>query len=164
MVILSLFLLTYVRKTNDAVLGDNNKPVWIKLVLAAFACNALAQITQVYSGRQAEPDVPGFILISSGAALLLMGLYLVVKRERFNWSGSVIGLLGGVFSFAGNYFAMKALAILPTALVFPATLVGPMLLAAITSVLIFKEKIKAEGFTGLAMAAFGLILLSMNAK
>jgi drug/metabolite transporter (DMT)-like permease len=59
---------------------------------------------------------------------------------------------------------MKALAILPTALVFPATLVGPMLLAAITSVLIFREKIKAEGFAGLAIAAVGLVLLSMNAK
>ncbi len=71
------------------------------------------------------------------------------------------GLTLGAVNVLANYALLRALWILPGAVVFPATSVGSIVLAALAAMLLWGERYRGITLVGLALAGAALVLLNL---
>ena len=102
-----------------------------------------------------------FVLAFFFAFLFLMYL-LFIKKQRFDKSAVVYGLILGLFNFGNIVFYMKAHRALPDnpSIVFTGMNIGVISVGALVGVLIFKEKLSNYNKIGVFLALISVLLIA----
>lgn len=102
-----------------------------------------------------------FVLAFFFAFLFLIYL-LFIKKQRFDKSAVVYGLILGLFNFGNIVFYMKAHRALPDnpSIVFTGMNIGVIAFGALVGVLIFKEKLSNYNKIGVFLALISVLLIA----
>lgn len=102
-----------------------------------------------------------FVLAFFFAFLFLMYL-LFIKKQRFDKTAVVYGLILGLFNFGNIVFYMKAHRALPDnpSIVFTGMNIGVIAVGALVGVLIFKEKLSNYNKIGVFLALISVLLIA----
>lgn len=102
-----------------------------------------------------------FVLAFFFAFLFLMYL-LFIKKQRFDKTAVVYGLILGLFNFGNIVFYMKAHRALPDnpSIVFTGMNIGVIAVGALVGVLIFKEKLSNYNKRGVFLALISVLLIA----
>ncbi|GAA4794120.1 membrane protein [Olivibacter ginsenosidimutans] len=102
-----------------------------------------------------------FVLCTAFSFLYLAYLALT-KRAHFSLSGTLWGLVLGLFNFGNILFYMKAHQALPNnpSVVFSAMNIGVILVGAVVGLFLFKEKLTLLNKIGLLLAVISVLMIS----
>lgn len=102
-----------------------------------------------------------FVLCATFSFLYLAYLALT-KRTRFSLSGTLWGIVLGLFNFGNILFYMKAHQALPDnpSIVFSAMNIGVIILGALVGLLLFNEKLTLLNKIGLLLAVISVLIIS----
>ncbi|MCI0919867.1 EamA family transporter [Sphingobacterium rhinopitheci] len=111
------------------------------------------------------PYITSMFIVFIGAlcfALLLLLWKILVKREYFDRSAIVWGIILGVFNFSNIFFYMKAHRALPDnpSIVFTTMNIGVIVLGTFVGILLFKEKLSKINLIGLILAIVSIIIIT----
>ena len=90
------------------------------------------------------------------AALIALRLYPTAPRRK----DLGLGLLLGATNLASNLCLLAALRALPSAVVFAVASSAGVVLAAVTGVLVWRERLSRPAAGGVALAALAVVLLT----
>ena len=131
-----------------------NKYLFFILCLCIFVINGMTGV--IAKAHQIQPkgvDEVSFTVLSCTFTAGLSGILLLIitlckRKERFaeiktvmNWKPLLFILLLGAAMHTGNFLILKAAANVPASVQFPLVSGGTILLSALASALIFKEKL-----------------------
>ncbi|RYF43153.1 MAG: hypothetical protein EOO27_44555 [Comamonadaceae bacterium] len=102
------------------------------------------------------------LLVAFSLALVLMVIYLLVKRVTWRLSYLAVGLGLGTLNFANIYTYIRAHQSLPNdpAIVFSAMNIGVISLGTLAGTLLFRERLNAVNVVGLVLAVVAVILMT----
>lgn len=102
------------------------------------------------------------LLVAFSLALVLMVIYLLVKRVAWRLSHLAVGLGLGTLNFANIYTYIRAHQSLPNdpAIVFSAMNIGVISLGALAGTVLFRERLSAVNVVGLVLAVVAVILMT----
>lgn len=158
LVIVALPLLSRQPSDKSVNLGG---PVWGWL-LALFATTSggsvAAKLFTVTGDPAAKPLLLGFWF---GAAAIVA--LLALRRQRLSPTRDDIplGILLGLVNIGGNIAMLAALDYLPAAIVFPAASGGGVLLVAVTSAMLWRERLSRTALLGIAVSLPALVLVNL---
>jgi len=98
-------------------------------------------------------------------ALIFLTAFLVSAsvaiRQKTQITKTVLGFgaVLGILNLFASYFLMKALQSLPGIVVYPTNGIGIILLSAITSLILWKERLKKSNYGFIALASIALLLI-----
>jgi drug/metabolite transporter (DMT)-like permease len=114
-----------------------------------------------------EPDlvIPNTLIMVFGAAvsgLLLLVYRLIRGQDKIEIKNIMAAVTLGVPNFLSFYFLIKALSFFGNsgAFVYPIYNIGVILVSAVVSILLFKEKLSKLNIIGLVLAVFSIFLIS----
>jgi drug/metabolite transporter (DMT)-like permease len=155
--LIAVFLMSYAgdpdRKKNK------NWSKWFFLIILSFFFNGAPQVSQAAAMRLLVKNILLFTFLTYAGALLPVSA-IVIRKRTFNRKIFILGLLAAAGSMTGIVCSMQALKCLPPSIVFPSYFTGYTLVGVVASKFIFKEKISVMGYFGIALAIFGLVILS----
>ena len=136
-------------------------PVWGWL-LALFATTSggsvAAKLFTVSGNPLSKPLLLGvWFGIAAVVALLALGR----QHLRPTRDDLPLGILLGVVNVGGNFAMLAALDYLPAAIVFPAASGGGVLLVAVTSALLWGERLSRPALLGIAVSLPALVLVNL---
>jgi drug/metabolite transporter (DMT)-like permease len=132
---------------------------WFLLIMAAFLLSGAPRVGQTLTSLlKVEYHLYLFLSYLSGALALLI---VVAAKRSFNPSALTWGTGAAVASYAGVFCTLKALESLKPQVVFPISLSAPILLGVLLSLLLFREKIQAKGWMGIALGVCGITVLAI---
>ena len=104
---------------------------------------------------------PGTLLLVFLLAGVLMTLYLLLARTRWQARSLAAGLLLGLMNFANIYTYIRAHQTLPDhpALVFASMNMGVIALGTLAGAVLFREKLSAINLVGLALALGAIVVM-----
>ncbi len=113
--------------------------------------------------------VPGYstlyLAVVFGVALIFMTVFLAVTEgKNFRFTGGkelFYGALLGMSNIGNNFFKIKALTVLPAAVVIPCVAAGALIITNLVSIFVFKEK--ANRLYGVAVAVAIISIFLLNA-
>jgi drug/metabolite transporter (DMT)-like permease len=159
----AVFLTTMKRKSGGGV----RKRQWL-LVAGTFTGSAMFDFIMNYSNYTYADKVDNFqnqfSLTAFAAATIFGSVYLIVTRKfKLNKKSLFAGFALGIPNYFSIILILMALSSLNNngAFVFPALNVGVIVLSAIASVVIFREKLSTWNLAGLAAAIGGMVLLGL---
>lgn len=100
---------------------------------------------------------------TAGALGLLIAAWgWATRRNPFQWRYLAAGIVLGVPNFGSMYFLLRALGVgLDGSLVFPLTNVSIIVATTIGAVALFKERLTAVNWIGIALSALSIILMTL---
>ena len=103
-------------------------------------------------------------LIAGISGIIFMAIHWLITKNRFELKSVIAGIVLGIPNFYSIFFLLKALNIkgLESSYIFPVNNVGIVLLSAIVGVLLFNEKLTSSNKTGIVMAIFGIVFMSLR--
>lgn len=164
LIVLSLYLCFAHQK------GDTGGGVSLKWLLAAallLAGNAGASIVQKYQQMEFSGKGGSALMFFATAfsALACIVIYLkgrLPEVSRISKPTLLCPIVGGVSSTLLNAFIILMLSsTLSTSIIFPGIAVGGMILTILFSVAVYKERLSAIRWLGLAVGALALVLLNI---
>ncbi|HEX2957885.1 MAG TPA: DMT family transporter [Chitinispirillaceae bacterium] len=158
-ILVSIFLVSWSNDTFKRVNGKNNI-TWFFMILCAFIASGSPRIGQLLISYK-KLNSSAYLFASYAAGFILLLLCFLFRRKQLNIRALFYGSIAALASFAGVYFTIEALKILPAAIVFPLTLSVPILLGMLIS-FIYKENIRPAGWVGVALGVFGILILSFQ--
>jgi len=113
--------------------------------------------------------VPGYsnmyLAIVFGAALIFMIVFIAItegRNYRFTgWKELFYGTLLGLSNIGNNFFKIKALTVLPAAVVIPIVAAGALITTNLVSILVFREKANKLYGIAVVIAIVSIFLLNM---
>jgi multidrug transporter EmrE-like cation transporter len=84
------------------------------------------------------------------------------RRERVEMRTLQLGALVGAANLGNYLFLLFALAVLPGVVVYPAIAAGEVGLSALAGVVIWRERVGAKSWAGIALAVAALILIQLG--
>lgn len=154
---ISLFLISYSAETMQRKENSKNPALWLVIITASFILSGFPRISQAMISSLGENSF-SYIFLSYFCGMVLLVIFNLIKKS-FNIKSLLYGIGSAAGSYLSVYFTIKSLKLLPSAVVFPITLSGPIILGVMLSLLIFKEKIKAAGYIGIALGIAGIAVL-----
>ncbi len=136
--------------------GKHRKIKFFALCIVIFFLNGLTGvIAKAHQMRATAVDEISFTVLSCAVTAVLGGILLVaisLKSDRKEMLGSIkttlkpmplliMVLIGGA-TYTGNFLHLKAAATVPASVQFPVVSGGVIVFSALTSALIFREKVK----------------------
>jgi drug/metabolite transporter (DMT)-like permease len=87
----------------------------------------------------------------------------VLYKERISWRSIAGGIILGIPNYFSIYGVTRALGsnVVPSAALYPINNIGMVLLAAISAMLLFGEKLSRVNWIGLAMAVAAIALMAI---
>jgi len=109
-----------------------------------------------------------FVPVLFITAFLTGSAFLLIQRKEKSRiprkQTLLLGLLLGVINYFSIYFLVKALAVenLESSVIFPLNNIGIVLLATLTGVVLFKEKLLPLNILGIILAVLAIILINIS--
>jgi drug/metabolite transporter (DMT)-like permease len=100
-----------------------------------------------------------FLMIIFPIAFLVSVSVAIYQKTRITRPILGFGLVLGILNLFSSYFLMKALQCLPGIVVYPTNGIGIILLSVITSVVLWKERLKKINYGFIALAFIALLLI-----
>jgi drug/metabolite transporter (DMT)-like permease len=97
-----------------------------------------------------------FLCFSFAVAFLLSVGFILFKKERFQWTAVLFGVMIGVVNFFSFKFLLRALAQIPAVVAFPTYSVATMLVVTVSGIVFFKERL-----SGRQWIAFGGVIAAL---
>lgn len=139
---------------------------WVLYVCLLFGGNAACSIVQKYQ-QLAYDGQHGTMLMcfAVGFALLLSSLFLlkngIPSLKQLAKGSFKFPVLAGVGSTMANLFIiLLATTSLSPAVIYPCIAVGGMILAILFSVIVYKERLSAKQWVGLAIGVVAIVFLN----
>lgn len=137
--------------------------IWIAL---GFLGNGLAQFFQKYlhicglGGYQAYA-----LMLMYGAGLLFTLALFVINRGKISSGAAIwLGIATAVASYIGNFCTLRALGELPSHIVFPLIVGGPILVIAIWQHMVRKQRLSRSKAWGVALGLLAVICLTTTQR
>lgn len=101
------------------------------------------------------------LLVAFGMALVVMLLYLVVRKASWNRLSLLVGVPLGALNFTNIYTYIRAHQSLPDspALVFASMNMGVIVLGTLVGAAVFRERLRAINWLGIALALLTIYLM-----
>ena len=134
---------------------------YAQLLSVCFVLNGFAMVVaQVVSKTGVDRATPVFLASMFGTAMVLTLLHPTGERTPVKRKSLGVGLMAGLGSVAGQALTIRAATMAPGYVVFPVVSGGLIVLVALVSWLVFKEKIGVFGVLGIAVGVVAIALLS----
>ena len=136
-------------------------PVWgwlLALFLTTSGGSVAAKLFTVAGNPLSKPLLLG---VWFGIAAVVALVALRRQRLRPTRDDLPLGILLGVVNIGGNFAMLAALDYLPAAIVFPAASGGGVLLVAVTSALLWGERLSRPALLGIAVSLPALVLVNL---
>ena len=162
----SSLIVTYYRKEK----GDKESAIslkWVILVVLMFIsngmCGVLSRMQQLkFSGIYDN----SFMLASLILATLLISTAAIIRERKTMteaiWRGALFSFGSGLSNGIANYFGLIALALVPNAVVYPVKSAGGLVLTALMSIFIFKEKLRVAQYVGVGLGILAMIFINIT--
>jgi len=132
--------------------------------IAVFLASGLIDSTINYTNYKflSSKEEAVFPIITFFAAAVAGILTLLIKRDKLTVKNIAGGPILGVVNYFSIYFLIRALSSFNNdgALVYPLTNVGLILISALVSISLFKEKLTKLNIAGICMAIISILLIS----
>ena len=152
--VFAIILINY-RKESGTV---SSKFSLIWLLLCGGMADAMSKIFE-------ESGIPGmgdpFLFFTFATALLLCGIYMVLKGQRIGKPEVLFGLMIGIPNFYSSRFLLGALGKLPAVIVYPVYSVGTILVVTLTGLLLFRERLSKRQWIALGIILAALVFLNL---
>lgn len=152
--VFAIILINY-RKESGTV---SSKFSLIWLLLCGGMADAMSKIFE-------ESGIPGmgdpFLFFTFATALLLCGIYMVLKGQRIGKPEVLFGLMIGIPNFYSSRFLLGALGKLPAVIVYPVYSVGTILVVTLTGLLLFRERLSKRQWIALSIILAALVFLNL---
>ena len=102
-----------------------------------------------------------FLCLSFAVAFVLSVGFILFKKERFQWTAVLFGVLIGVVNFFSFKFLLRALAQIPAVVAFPTYSVATMLVVTVSGVLFFKERLSKRQWLAFGGVIAALAMLNI---
>jgi drug/metabolite transporter (DMT)-like permease len=102
-----------------------------------------------------------FLCFSFAVAFLLSVGFILFKKERFQWTAVLFGVMIGVVNFFSFKFLLRALAQIPAVVAFPTYSVATMLVVTVSGVLFFKERLSKRQWLAFGGVIAALVMLNI---
>lgn len=157
--LVGIFLVTY--KGKAKVEGS----LWI-LPLILFVGSGILDSLLKYAQQNlmAEAEYALFTPTAFGIAGILGVFYTLVKKQKWQSKSLLWGVILGVPNYFSILILLMALSIpyIESSVVFPINNVGVVLLSSLFSLVIFKEKLLARNYFGIALSVIAIFLISLE--
>lgn len=142
---------------------EENSVVTLKTALfATFFLGGFADFTsKIYQVYGTEGFQNLFLFFTFLFALIVTGVFMLVKDRRMKRTDVVFGLISGIPSQFISLFLLRALTSIPAFVVFPLYSVGVILVVNIINLLFFKEKLTARQFFAIGLIVVAVVLLNI---
>ena len=100
-----------------------------------------------------------FLAIIFFTAFLVATSIAVYQKVRLTKTVLEFGFVLGVLNLFASYFLMRALQVLPGIVVYPTNGIGTILLSAVTSFVLWKERLTRSSYIFIALASIALLLI-----
>lgn len=165
LVAVSLFLCIYKGKEVD---GEKKKVSlrWIIFCLIAFVGNAGCTITQKTQQLDFNGKYGNMLMTFATAISVLVTLFIYLKSDRRDSkvilkSNFYFPVLSGASNVVLNLFVMLlAVSALSPTLIYPTIAVGGLILTALISLVVFKEKLRVSQWIGVIIGIIATAILS----
>jgi len=166
LMVVSLFLCTYI-KSNEKQKKANF--LWLILSFIAFLSSGIIGVLQkIHQSSIHKNELDIFLVTAFFTASLLLTVIFLIQKPKNNYkkfslmlrpSFFVMSALAGLAIGGMNKINMYLSGVLPSILFFPVYNGGCVLLSAVTSVVVFKEKLTLTQKFGLLSGALAIALL-----
>ena len=102
-----------------------------------------------------------FLCLSFAVAFALSLGFILFKKERFQWTAVLFGVMIGVVNFFSFKFLLRALAQIPAVVAFPTYSVATMLVVTVSGVLFFKERLSKRQWLAFGSVIAALVMLNI---
>lgn len=139
------------------------KSKWFKLSMIAFLLSGASSfINKFVVTELSQGTFQSMYSLASDLGGIILSLVLIkTKKVKVKKKDFIIGLIAGIFSAIGGYFSFIALIHLQAYIVFTTIQVGMISLIAITSFLLFNERMNLKEFLGLIFGIIAIILITV---
>ena len=136
--------------------------MWRKYVAACFFINGLAKIPPKMLHEGGYDAFRGEYLIAhSGAALMMIAVFLLIRRKRFRLRDVLIGCPMGLLGLSLSALYVVALAHMDATLLYPLGSAGGVVVTCVFSYIFWNEKPHGwPGYLGLAVGLASIALLA----
>ena len=135
------------------------------LFMVLLSCGGGDAMAKIFDSVSAESPAQLYFLIlfTTAALLTLFLLGTEYKRTRQKPAGKELlaGFLVGIPNYFSSFLLLSALNGLPSFVVYPCFSAGTLLLVTVVSAAAFHERLGKKAWTGIALIAASLILLSI---
>lgn len=166
------------KKSSDGVAekpqGKKNKYFFFLICILVFLINgATGVIAKAHQIGKNPIDEVSFTIISCLLTSILSGVFFgvtLLKKDRtekikqirsvFLWKPLLVIFAVGIVGYTGNYLLLKAASNVPASVQFPLVSGGVIVISALASFLIFKEKISKKEWISIAGAFLSTFLFA----
>jgi drug/metabolite transporter (DMT)-like permease len=140
--------------------GGKGNLKWFFMIVCAFLASGLPRTAQLIVSQE-RLNSSAYLLASYSVGFAMLLICLLLRRKHLCWLSLLHGSIAAIASFAGVYFTIAALKLLPAFVVFPVTLSTPIILGMLIS-LVYGEKIRPVGLAGIVVGICGIVMLSFH--
>ena len=156
LIALLAIMIIYFKKEENSIITMKTA-LFATFFLGGFA-DFTSKIYQVY-GTEGFQNL--FIFFTFFFALIVTGIFILVKDRRIKRTDVIFGLISGIPSQVISLFLLRALTSIPAFVVFPLFSVGVILVVNIINLLFFKEKLTTRQITAIGLIVVAVVLLNM---
>lgn len=138
--------------------ADRSAFLWLLLLFLLFGFNDVA--FKVREEFYRSLDERAFTVILFGTSLIMSSAVTLRRRQRISYETLLIGTLLGAVNYSSAIWLIRALQVLPAFQVYPVNSIGIIVLATVSSVIVWKERPKAHHYLFYLGAAGAVYLLS----
>ncbi|QNL48607.1 EamA family transporter [Olivibacter sp. SDN3] len=116
-----------------------------------------------YQGVSYKTSIFVVFVLCTLTSFLSIAYLGVIKKMRFSLSGTLWGILLGLFNFGNIIFYMRAHQALPDnpSVVFSGMNIGVIIVGAVTGIFLFGEKLSILNKVGLVLAIISVLIISL---
>jgi drug/metabolite transporter (DMT)-like permease len=142
---------------------EENSAITLKAaLLGTFLLGGFSTFTsKIYQVYGAERYENLFILFTYLFALIISGVFMLVKDRRIKCSDVIFGLMAGIPSQLVTLLVLLALTSIPAFVVFPLNSAGAILVINIINLIFFKEKLTIRQFIAIGLIISAIILMNI---
>ncbi|MTI71322.1 MAG: hypothetical protein FH751_13830 [Firmicutes bacterium] len=137
------------------------KSIRLTLILL-FIFGGMAEFSNKIFQKYAIVDYKSLFLFFVFLTAFFISLYFTIKRKsKVTKKDIYVGLLVGIPNLFSSFFLIMALEYMKTSVVFPIFSAGTIVILGLSSLLIFKEKLKIKEIVSMIMTILALILINI---
>jgi len=170
---MALMLLCFVLSVDFSKSEKKTSPIWFLYVFITFAATGFIGVMQKWHQKsEYKAELDGFLIIAFMTAFVFSSIGTVVsllkaksKNECTNIKkditllATLLMVCCGICAAANNKMNLFLSGVMDSATFFPVVNGGGMILSALASLIIFKEKLTTQKWIGIAIAVVAVILI-----
>jgi glucose uptake protein GlcU len=131
------------------------------LLLPLFLVTGMGQLAnRIFSGGAPAANTFLFLAALFCGAAVSAAVAQALRPVRPHREDLLLGVLLGAVNLTTNVFLLLALRALPSTVVFSVSSVATVVLATLTGVLVWRERLQRPAMVGVAAAALAVVLLT----